>query len=316
MSDDPWATLVGSSGRIVGKRIAGEHFLDYYWARAHDGSLGLVLRNVEHGLIPQVLPRLRGLLLSTDTDDGALEVRMFLRDRAERNVFFALCKDVIAYSADCASQEDSVRRFFRRLGHWHSLMSRARTDSMDPHELRGLIGELVILEKLMDSSGVSCAVAAWMAPDEHPQDFALDGKLIEVKSRLSGSRNNVRVSSLEQLEPGILALYLVVVELVESEAADARSLNETVAAVVSLARDQSAELEDRLESALLKRGYVRQHQYDLQKYRAVGVCAFSVRDDFPRIARSEVDSRIIRAEYTLDLSVLSDFAVSKENILS
>lgn len=314
MSDDPWKSLVGSSARIVGKRIAGIHPLDFYWARAHDGSPGLVLRNINRAWIPKELPRLRGLLLSPELDGEVPEVTMFLREPAERDVFLALCLDVIAYSADGEGVEESVRRFFRRLGHWHSLMAHARVTSMEPHEIRGLIGELIVLEQLMHSSAL--AVAAWVAPEDHPQDFALSDRILEVKARSSGSRNNVQISSLEQLESGPLPLFLLVVELVESEASDARSLSAIVDAVLAIARLQGPGVEDRLESALIKRGYARHDQYGVDRYRLVGVCAFSVRDDFPRIGRSLVDSRIVKANYTLDLSLLANFAVPTESVLS
>ncbi len=315
MNEDPWSSLGGISERITGRRIAEDHALDYYWVRANGGALGLVLRGVEHAWIPKDLPRLRGVDVSTASDGNVPEIRMFLRQLGDRDVFLTLCRDVIAYSSFGQSQEESVRRFFRRIGHWHLLMSRARTQAMDPHEIRGLIGELVILERLMLSIGAEAAIASWVSPDDHPQDFALENMILEIKTRSSGSRLHAQISSLEQLETGHLALFLVAIELVEAQGEQARNLNEICAAVIEIAKMHSLALEDRLEGMLLRRGYVRDDLYEVCRYRVSGICGYSVGEGFPRILRSEVDSRVLKASYVLDLSSLDQFRVPVETIL-
>lgn len=315
MIENPWSSLGGTSDRIVGRRIAQEHPLDYYWARAQGGALGLVLRGVAHAWMPRDLPSLRGVDVSTMSDDDVPEVRMFLRRPGDQDVFLTLCRDVIAYSCIGGSQEDAARRFFRRLEHWHLLMSRARTDAMDAHEVRGLIGELVILEQLMLSVGAETAVASWVAPDDHPQDFALEKMILEIKTRTSGSRPHVQISSLEQLQASHLPLFLVAIELVEAQSDSARCLNEVCADVLGIARAHGLAVEDRLEFALLKRGYVRNEAYNADKYRVAGISSYSVGEEFPRIRRSEIDSRVVRANYVLDLSSLTSFIVPVETIL-
>lgn len=316
MNEDPWSSLGGMPDKIVGKRIAQDHPLDYYWARAQGGAVGLVLRDVAPGWIPKSLPELRGVDLSTSSEDSVPEIRMFLRQPGDQDVFLTLCRDVIAYSSFTDSREGAARQFFRRLEHWHVLMSRTRTDAMEPHEVRGVIGELVILERLMRTVGAESAVASWVAPEDHPQDFAREGMLLEIKTRLSGTRQRVTISSLEQLEASHLALYLVAVELVEVDGDRGRCLNELCADVLATARAHSLALEDRLEVALLKRGYVRRDQYDVAKYQVAGVSSYLVGDGFPRILRSETDARVVGASYVLDLSSLASFAVSVEEIVS
>ncbi|WP_164280927.1 PD-(D/E)XK motif protein [Stenotrophomonas indicatrix] len=315
MIENPWSSLSGTSDRIVGRRIAQEHPLDYYWARAQGGALGLVLRGVAPAWMPRDLPSLRGVDISTASDDDIPEVRMFLRRPGDQDVFLTLCRDVIAYSCIGGSQDDAARRFFRRLEHWHLLMSRARTDAMDAHEVRGLIGELVMLERLMLSVGVEAAISSWVAPDDHPQDFALERMILEIKTRSSGSRPHVQISSLEQLQASHLALFLVTIELAEAHGESARSLNEVCADVLGVARAHSLTMEDRLEVALLKRGYVRNDVYNAIKYRVSGISSYSVGEGFPRILRSEIDSRVVRASYVLDLSSLTSFVVPIETIL-
>lgn len=64
----------------------------------------------------------------------------------------------------------------------------------------------------MDRHGLEAALQSWVAPDDHPQDFALDHRLIEVKTRLAGSRSSTGSLSSLQRPP----LFLMVLEVVRS----------------------------------------------------------------------------------------------------
>ncbi|WP_185910649.1 PD-(D/E)XK motif protein [Xanthomonas cerealis] len=315
MHEDPWKGLTSAIGQIVGRRVSMEHPLDAFWIKGADGSPGLLLRGIDPLRVPDQLPKPRGLVLHTVLDSSRAEASMFLREHEDREVFLTLCKDVISYSGGSATPADATSSLFRRLAHWHSLMTRGRTAAMSPHEVRGLVGELFVMERLAASAGFAAALNAWVAPDEHPQDFACKDRLLEVKSRLSGSRQVVRISSLAQLEPAQLPLTLVVVELVASEGADAVTLNQICARLTDRARSFGPQMVDQIEAALFKRGYIHLEAYDSEAYRVAGMAAFECRDGFPRLIRSEVDARIQEAKYTVDLALIGEFAVSPESVL-
>lgn len=314
MSEDPWLGIEPSLQRLVGLRIERAHPLDVYWVRAGDGLPGLLLRGIDPAFVPDRLPKPRGLTLETAEGAEGFEAQMFLREPGDRDVFRTLCNDVIAYSGSEGSRSAATASVFRRLVHWHSLMSRARTTAMAPHEIRGLIGELCILERLIKHRGFDAALRAWVAPDDHPQDFAFDTRIAEIKTRVSGARQHVQISSLEQLESAHLPLSLMVIELVHSDAADATSLNGICERIGLVARGCGIVQEDALHAALLRRGYIRQDAYDADTYRVVGTVAFDVRDGFPRLMRADVDMRIPQASYTLDLVRLGDFEIAPEKV--
>lgn len=315
MRDDPWGSLGVASDKIVGRRVEGEHPLAIYWIRGNDGSPGLLFRGIDLLQIPQQLPKPRGLLLNISSEANQCEARMFLREHEDREVFLTLCRDVIAYSGGGSTASDASSNVFRRLSHWHSLMTRARTTVMGPHEIRGLIGELCVLERLAESIGFEAALHAWVAPDEHPQDFAKVGMLIEVKTRLSGSRQVVRISSLQQLEPTQLPLSLIVVELASAEGEGATTLNHICNRLVDRARVIGSQQMDAVETALFKRGYLKLEAYDADAYRFVGMTAFECRDGFPKLIRSEVDVRIPEAQYMLDLSLIGSFEIAVSSVI-
>ena len=315
MTEDPWLGIEPSLQHLVGLRIEQPHPLDVYWIRAGDGSPGLLLRGVDPTRIPYRLPKPRGLALETGEGPEGFEARMFLRECDDRDVFRTLCYDVIAYSGSEGSRSAATASVFRRLAHWHSLMSRARTTAMAPHEIRGLIGELCILERLIERRGFDTALRSWVAPDDHPQDFAFDTRIVEVKTRLAGTRQHVQISSLEQLESAHLPLSLTVIELVHSDTDDAAALNGICDRIEVLARGCGIAQEDALHAALLRRGYIRQDAYDADTYCVVGAVAFDVREGFPRLMRVDVDMRIPQVSYTLDLAHLGEFEMATETLL-
>lgn len=315
MRDDPWSGIGNTTDHIIGRRVSGEHPLDIYWIKGSDGSPGLLFRGVDPECLPEQMPKSRGLALEAATVATGSEVRMLLREREDREVFLTLCRDVVAYSGGCATAADATTSVFRRLSHWHSMMTRARATAMGPHEVRGLIGELCVLDRLCNSLGFDAALASWVAPDEHPQDFAKQDRLVEVKARLSGARQTVRISSLQQLEPSHLPLSLVVVELVSAEGADATTLNELCKRLIDRAAKLGSQQIDAIEVALFKRGYIQNEVYDVNAYRIAGVTAYDCREGFPRIIRSQVDARVPEAQYVLDLALIGDFEIPVASVL-
>ena len=307
-SDDPWESIEVDATQLLGRRVEGSHALPIYWVKGADGALGLLLKDIEPDAVPSRLPRTRGVSVQLGDPGGQeREIRIFLLSPGDREVFQALCLDVVAFSASETNPRSATSAVFRRLEHWQALLGKGAPQEMGPQEIRGVIGELCVLLRLAKVSGITSALGSWVAPDEHPQDFAMDNRLIEVKTRLAGSRQQVQISSLEQLEAAELPIWLVVVELAPSEADAAFSLNEIARQVMELATQDGIASRDRAERLLLQRGYMEKEAYGLDRYVASGLRAFLVEGDFPRIVRSTTDRRIQQATYVLDLTALGPF---------
>ena len=90
----------------------------------------------------------------------------------------------------------------------------ADSAGLDWSALRGLIGELLILEnRLFQLPGLDDAVSAWTGPLGLAQDFRLpSGQRIEVKE-VNRYADSVLVNGLGQLDGGCDLLQLVVVRL-------------------------------------------------------------------------------------------------------
>lgn len=316
-TNDPWRSLTPDPAHLLGRRAEGDHPLAIYWVSNSDGAPGLQIRGIDQSSVPRSFPKPRGISIQVSDEAGQEQsLSLFLVEQEDRDVFLALCHDVIEFSAVGDQAATATAMVFRRLAHWQSLLSRGRPGELAAHEVRGLIGELWLLEQLSEQMGIQSALPSWVAPDDHPQDFALTAGIVEVKTRLAGSKPHVSISSLEQLEVGHLPLYLLVVELSPSDAEGSVSLNDMATKLVLKAAECGLDTEELAQVALHRRGYAISPSYDALRYMVSGISAFAVRDDFPRLIRSSIDRRVHQATYVLDLTTLGSFEQDPISLLA
>jgi len=319
MNEDVWSSIKQNKERWVGRRFEGNHPLSPFWAIHPNGAPGLVIGGIPVSAIPKELPLPRGIVMATEVSEaGDTTLTMFLQTPDDRDVFQRLCEDIVSCSATANSTADACIQIFIRLRRWQSLLGLARGREMSDREVRGLLAELwMLLHVLTPKIGIAIALRAWVAPDRHPQDFALPGGILEIKARLTGSRPEVHISSLEQLECIHLPLHLVVVELTPSDHdQSALSLNDLAESLLIAAGQHNMDTRDLAHAALANRGYVVSPRYDALSYSIAGAVAFQVKPDFPRILRGSTDARVTEANYSLALTALGEYREELVDVLA
>jgi hypothetical protein len=192
------------------------------------------------------------------------------------------------------------------LQQWRDLL-RPTHDVLGERELRGLIGELHVLQLLADARLVGAVDQTWTGPDRAVHDFAVRKRRIEVKT--VGTRGaTVTIHGLEQLHPHPdRDLLLVMVRLEAST--DGRCLPELVDALLGTVHDRAG-----LRRQLAKAGYVEADadRYRDRRYTATQTYAWRVDHAFPRIDvdsfTTTVPSQVLDVEYCLDLTGLTPTA--------
>lgn len=175
----------------------------------------------------------------------------------------------------------------------------------------GLIGELLVLDSVIDMTGPA-AVDSWTGPAGEPHDFRLNGCELEVKTT-AGSRRLHYIHGLDQLVPSQgMKLFVVSVLLEPAGKAEWISLQSMVQKIRARIQDDGGRLK-RLNDLFAKSGL---RDADLQLYsrkwrlrRPVGHA--EVGHNFPRISRPDIvsilggqASRIDYLEYSLNLEGL------------
>jgi hypothetical protein len=251
-------------------------------------------------------------------DDGPHESSLLVKLR-DRNYLDHYCLVVDDFLKTVVPVTDSVaawRLLSARLRSWLRFFSEDFT-KMSEERQRGLIGELTVLCWLASARSWPDAVASWTGPDADDRDFRLERVAIEVKARLAGDRDVVRISNEHQLEvEPRLSLYLWVVTLQEDATAGG-SLVDWVRQVRSKVSENAPGSLVRLEELLQKAGFSDVHFDGLpvKAYAAVGQRVFRVARSMPRIVASQLPQGVRRVAYDLDLTACADQRVEERSIV-
>lgn len=195
---------------------------------------------------------------------------------------------------------------------WTALLE-AEPDPLTPAQRIGLVGELLVMRELARSSPLG-ALDSWRGPDGANHDFVREGVSIEVKSTASHEGRRVRISSLDQLDPGLAeSLYLVVAHLWEDVTGE--SIDDILSDLVSLGVPPRG-----LMSKVARVGYVHeQPQENPKRYGVRSLQMWRVDDSFPGLRRSDFSEDRIKGvtglRYNLDLDVAPPPVTDEESQL-
>lgn len=274
--------------------------------RAIDNAPCLMLQTA---LAPDAQFELGGMRLTSVPDDTGPLLILSLEDISRRDLFSTICADVVAAAA-LADKNEALDQFLARLDAWRQFL-RDRRDGLSRAETIGLIGELVVLERLLATDPQR--LASWESPVDGLHDFQSNGHALEVKAGL-GPSSTITISRLDQLDTaGLRRLDLLHVRLVESPAG--RSLRDIIAAVSDALPDDFNRRS--FENALLRRGLLPGDETarNTPKIQLRTIDAYTVSDGFPRLIRSGLPIAISEATYTLEVRAVSAFSVDTAAVL-
>ena len=250
-----------------------------------------------------------GLRLYIDHDEQGALLALALEDPAQRDLFTQLCADAVDTAGSDASL--ALGRFHARLNSWRSFL-RERRNGLSIEETVGLIGELLVLERLLAlHPGL---LANWLAPDPALHDFVKAGHGLEIKTS-RGPSSRLHISSLDQLDDsGLRRLDLVSVRLFDDP--EGRTISDILAALKALLPDETAR--QTLDNAVLRRGLKPDDEHARSGLRISlrSLDAYTVDDRFPRLLRNQVPLAISDASYALERRALDEFAAEADSCFS
>ena len=314
MKDDPWAGLTASGveSRLSARRINDSRW-DFFWARDWQDRRVLLLSLASESLPPRKLPRLKEVEVRRSVVDHGARIQLcfVLVDPLAADVFSTLCWDIAASTAAARNEREAASIAISRTWRWHQLLRGSRPGVLTESEQLGLIGELEVLRTMvMPAVGPLAAINSWQGPLRAPRDFELGGVALEVKSRRSGSKPEVRISSESQLDAGgDRVLILTVLEVSIGVPGADHSLTDFVEFVRSVLETDHPEASDAFESRLQETGFNDEDDYSEWAWDIAGSVYFIVRGDFPRIEPKGLPDGLSKVAYSLSLSSITDFEI-------
>lgn len=274
--------------------------------RAIDNAPCLMLQT---SFTPNALFELSGMRLSSEPDDTGPHLILSLEDRSRFDLFSTICADIVAAAA-LTDKREARDQFLARLDAWRQFL-RDRRDGLSRPETIGLIGELMVLERLLATD--PRRLVSWQSPVDGLHDFLSNGHALEVKTGL-GPSSTITISRLDQMDTaGLRRLDLLHVKLIESP--DGRSLRDIIATVGDVLPDDFSRRS--FENALLRCGLLPGDEgaRSAPKVQLRTIDAYIVSDGFPRLIRSTVPIAIAEATYTLEVRAISAFSTETLAVL-
>ena len=318
-NDDPWSGIdspPAGSSRINARRVALDTPWNLYWAVDSDRNVLLILQHGGGIARPRRLPKFRGLRVEAQPANGGTDERIVIRltDREQRDIFLRFCRDVMDATALAKTEEQAVARFLARTWRWHRLLQGSRDSRLGDEEQKGLIGELVVLERrLFPVLRALDAVRSWTGPLDTPRDFEISRIHVEAKAR-GRATPRVTISSEHQLASSAgadqLFLHVTEVAIAPQGAAGAVTVTGMANRIRSLLAGQDMAAVDLFESRLDAVGFDWADDYSDKPWLIGDESLYEVREGFPRITPATVPNGAGDVRYTISLPECETFRIA------
>lgn len=236
--------------------------------------------------------------------DGSRIIEFKLIDASFEETYLRLCWDIIDYSSE---GEEPLQKLLHRYVTWQKLLQAKPLELLSFEKQKGLLGELIYLNELMENEKEENAITVWTGPDGSDQDFVFKDTWTEVKA-VSLAAESIRISSLEQLNQerdGKLRIYF----LEKTTAGVGRvSLVQQVNNIRKKLKASPNSL-DRFEMKLFKYGYRSkdEEKYEENQFRLVEYRDYTVNEYFPKMTVKNVPVAVTECKYRLSIAAIDDF---------
>jgi hypothetical protein len=231
-----------------------------------------------------------------------------LRQNGLETVFGRLCQDLVDAAEGVPDEKALVILFRERLNLWKKLFQHGGSGFLQPHEIKGLIAEMLVLELLLRDGqrDIYETVSGWVGPLGADQDFMYADLAIEVKAVGPGA-DSISISSLEQLDCTV-AMHLVLATLRPATPGEpgAIGLNALAARVEGMIAESPDAL-NTFKERLLEARYVEHEFYETVLFEPMSISAYSISDTFPKLIRDMVPAGIVSASYSIEIDSIAEF---------
>ena len=310
--NNPWTKLETPQADISVLRVSATHPLPLFWGKDTRGNYNFLAEiPTEVTPPPKDIPELNGIRTDVYVSGKTSKIVFTLNDIQNWELFLSLCSDMINASEKAESPASAVRFIVRRLIRWRDFLKRPRSEAMTEGKVKGLIGELLFLERhLAEPYGWEAAVSFWKGPEGAPQDYAIHDTAVEVKCQSGSSRPSIEITSIEQLNAQLPRLYIAVQTLSSADADDPErfTLNSLVKRIQASMEFAPELVLEAFETLLFQAGWAPIKEYDEKSYCLLSTNFFEVRDQFPRLTSESIPEGVEKVTYSLSLDALAPFA--------
>jgi hypothetical protein len=315
--NNPWADMGPYERRSVDNL---DRSFACYWVTNENGKYGYLIESNEIFELPDKKNKLKGITVNFGNTETGSEFLMFLEEKENWQIFFALCNDLSKASENQESVNNFILAVQSRLSRWQKILQKDLKKPMTREMQMGLFTELACIKDFIEPAiGIKQALNSWVGPDSDKQDFLLDNFILEIKSFKTSKSPIASISSPGQLYSEKEPIYLVCFALTNSE--NGQSINDLIDEIKELIRNSNHtdQLNELFELKLDSCGYIPvfDEEIPLLSFIVDNVNTYAVNDDnFPKVTPQMIPSEISNLQYGIELTQCADFQVDIEEIFS
>lgn len=234
------------------------------------------------------------------------------RESFDLGLFAAIADELIL---GLHSRESVIDQLSTVATKWIRLLSSEEEENANRNQVIGLLGELLVLEAIIDAGKGELGLASWVGVDKARHDFEFSNLAVEVKSSSVLGQKTATIHGLEQLSAEkFTSLYLAHFQFEwDPKGFSLKSVYEQVRTKLN------PNLQLKFDSKVATAGFdeKRISLSTIYTFKLSASALFPVDESFPKITSAILEnavhesSRISRVEYVLNLTGLPSVDVSE-----
>lgn len=265
---------------------------------------------------------LKDLKISLMTDmsfENSRFLSIQLLDIYSKDVFSALCENLILSVIDLPSEKKRIRTVINQLEKWKSMFDKVNSEGLTIAQQQGLFGELHFLEKFFSCRDVASndVLHTWVGVDADLRDFQGINWAVEVKTSATNNPQSVKINGERQLDETLLDTLFLYHCSVEVSKRNGQSLPQKIAKIRERLNNDTIALNS-FNAKLFEFGYIdrQEHLYNNRCYQIRNESFYQINDDFPRIKENELRKGVGDVKYSIILDRCNEYLVSEKYVLN
>lgn len=259
--------------------------------------------------------KFRGVSLEIfDFEEEKKELHIFLLDNELKDIFFFFIEDIIESISTAITENEALIKISNIILKWKKLFEKYTNKALSLEKQKGLIGELLFLEILLNNGfDIEQLLTIWCGPEYEDKDFLYKNIGVEVK--LSTSKlPKIQISNERQLD-GLGMKYLFLSHIVLDEVKGAGfSLNDLIKRVGDRFSNNNSSTLNYIEK-LTKVGYeIEDYDCYNNMYQLREINYYSVSTDFPKIIPMDLINGVYNVTYLVEPTAVNNFLISFEQL--
>jgi len=311
-----WETQKPTGDIIIKTRIEDIPHLNCYAATNHITGQHLYIMSVSKNVeIPELKNyRFKGVeIFPVETDDFC-ELNIYLLDNDLKDIFSLFIQNILEDIAESVTENESITKTLNVISKWKKLFDKINFNGLSIEQQKGLIGELLFVNQLLDNRKSSSAILnAWTGPDFEDKDFVFGAKGVEIKLT-SSKYPKLKITNEGQLDAQNLNELFLILYTAEDVKENGFTLNSLIDQTQQKLSANIDELKFFGERLMLLGYFEDDKEHYNKMYSLKKTYSYLVSQDFPKIIKSQLPVGVYNTSYFIELSAVENFSVEMEEI--